>query len=254
MKKHIALILALALLLAPAALAEVELNEPGLEIINGWAIVDQAELSPAPTGDWFGDLGGVPMKLTLNEDGTYALSSPAATDAPQAGTWEYRDGFVWLDGDEAAPFNLTAMLIVPDDESAESAQEEILSWTALGALFRRESLPAYVPADIEAAATLETMAGYWTSAFVSVGGEPVSAAALGDNTDLIIDGPRVALGGDMFGDVYVDFVFAGGTLSAVVSEDLVIAIALQQDGLLRLAIAQPEGELIVYLAKADTEN
>ena len=35
---------------------------------------------------------------------------------------------------------------------------------------------------------------------------------------------------------------------------LVIAIALQQDGLLRLAIAQPEGELIVYLAKADTEN
>ncbi len=248
MKKHIALILALVLFLIPAAMAEAELIEPGLQIINGWAIVDQAEFPPDPLGDWYGDANGFPMRLTFGEDGTYILSSTAAPGEPQAGTWAFGDGFVWLDGDETSPLNLTVMLLMPDDEAQEPAEEEILIWTAAGIIFRRQSLPAYVPADPDPAATLEAMAGYWKSVFVSTGGDPVPASLLGDNTDLIVDGPRVALGGDLFGDVYVDFIFADSKLSAVLGEDLILDIVLQQDGLLRLTIAQSEGELVVYLA------
>ncbi len=239
MKKCFALILALVLLMA-SALAEED------------AVVVDADVLPDPSGDWFGDANGFPMRLTLNGDGAYALSSSAAPGEPQAGLWEYRDGFVWLDGDEDAPLNLTAMLLVADDEAREPAEEEILTWTALNVIFRRQAAPAYVPADIDPAAALDALAGYWKCAFVDAGGAPVSAAALGDNTDVYIEGETVALGGDMFGDVYIDFTFADGELSVDIDGSLLIAIALQRDGVLRMTLTQADDGMTLYLFPAES--
>ncbi len=251
MKKCFALILALTLLLAPAALAEAEIIEPGVEIIGGYVIVEGEDAPADPSGEWYGEINGFPMQLTLGEDGLYFLASSAVPGEAQQGTWEFSDGYVWLDENTAAPLNLTKEFRVSDDDpEAEPEQKEVLVWTAANVTFRRETMPLYTPAEVDAEAALESMAGYWKSRYVSFGGTPVPAALLNDDTDIYIDGETVALGGELFGDVFIDFVFEDGALSVEIDDDFAISIALQKDGLLRMTLAQEGGDMTLYLAPA----
>ncbi|MBR2834867.1 MAG: hypothetical protein IKE43_04025 [Coriobacteriales bacterium] len=287
MKKYLALLLAFVLVLLPlpAAMAQeaevLGLNEP-----------------PASAeGNWYADLSGVPLELTLAKDGTYTLVSSALPNESHKGTWEQRDGFVWLDGDDTSPLNLTtgavysasnaqepaedsaedAVVATPADaekpaaaasaeatpgNSAESAsadsteslsvasEEELLVWTAADIVFYRTQPAAYIPAAADPSAPLDAFAGYWKSSYVSLSGTPVAASAMGDNTDIYIEGERVALGGELFGDVFVNFTFSEGTLSATVGDALSIEIVLQKDNYLRMTLTSPTGEMTIYLAKA----
>ena len=84
LKKILIAVLALALCL-PMALAEETLS---------------------PLGDWYAEIGGMPLQLTLTEDGAYTLSFPGLPDAPTQGTWELNDGFIFLDGGRNGPLLL----------------------------------------------------------------------------------------------------------------------------------------------------
>ena len=55
-------------------------------------------VEPSPLGDWYADLGGLTLKLTLNEDGAYFFSALGKVSEPDA--WTLEDGFLYLDGAE----------------------------------------------------------------------------------------------------------------------------------------------------------
>ena len=221
MKKLLVFLLTLALVLAPAALAE-------------------AAQPFDPMGDWYADLGGFTVRLTLDGDGAYTLGSVVVPGEEQRGTWEYRDGVIVLDGDETAPLSFA---------TDGPAAGECLVLTEGEAVFRRQAPAGYEPSDADEAAPLEVFSGYWKSAYVSLGGAPVPAEAFGDNTDVFIEGTRVALGGDLFGDVFVDFNFANGAMTAAM-DDLTLTFVLQRDDLLRLTVDQADGALTLYLTSA----
>ena len=214
MKRIFAILLAFLILAAPAALAE-------------------AEQPDSAAGDWYASVEGVPVTLSLNPDGGYALVLPAALGAPQAGTWVLDDGFVRLD--DGSVLNLV--------------NESLLIWSANGLIFTREPAAGYAPADLLPDAILELYAGYWRCAYVDLGDAVVPANAADERTDLYIENATVALGGPRFGDIFWNFDFDGGALTADVNGQSV-ALALQQDGLLRLTL--PDATL--YLQPALTEE
>ncbi|MBR2834660.1 MAG: hypothetical protein IKE43_02975 [Coriobacteriales bacterium] len=273
MKRYVVLLLAFVLLLLPmpAALAQ-EAKASGLN-----------EPPASAAGNWYADLNGVPLQLTLAEDGTYTFASPALPNESSEGTWEQHDGLVLLDGDATSPLSLTtgaayfgntaekpaledsATQASAEDAKADSAkpalsdatesfsaapEAELLVWTDAEIVFYRTEPGSYTPAKADSAASLESFAGYWKSAYVSLGGAPIESSILGEKTDIYIDGERVAMGGELFGDVFVNFTFSEGALKATVSDSLSIEIVLLQDGHLRMTLASPTGEMIIYLAKA----
>ena len=221
MNRIFAILLALLVLLSSAALAEAEPVDP----------------APDPAaGDWFTSVEGVPVTLSLAPDGGYTLVLPTALGAPQAGTWVLDDGFVRLD----------------DGSALNLVNEELLIWTANGLIFTREDPALYVPADLLPDAGLELYAGYWRCAFVDADGVALPAEALDEATDLYIENATVALGGPRFGDIFWTFAFEGGALAADVNGQSV-ALALQQDGFLRLTIVG-DAPATLYLQPVLTEE
>lgn len=216
MKKLFVLFLVFMLLLAPAAPAEGGPEPPA----------NSAE------GDWYADLNGIPLRLSLNADGTYALALPSVLGESPAGRWEMDDIFVRLD----------------DGPALALVSADLLIWKENDLLFAREAPRLYVPADLLPDAVPGLFAGYWTCRYVDVDGFALPADALDERTDLYIEDARVALGGPRFGDVFWTFSFTDGVLSADL-DGRAVALALQQDGLMRLTCADDGTTL--YLAPAD---
>ena len=209
MKKLFAILLALLVLLPSAALAEAE--DPAID----------------PAGDWYASVEGVPVTLALNPDGGYTFALPAGLSAPQTGSWVLDDGFVRLD--DGSALNLVG--------------DNLLIWTARALSFTRAPAAVYAPANLLPDATPDLYAGYWRCAWVDLGDAIVPAEAMKEATDLYIEPAAdpsaeatVALGGPRFGDIFWTFGFAGGAFSADVNSQPV-ALALQQDGCLRLTLA-----------------
>ena len=251
MKRMMSLLLMLSLILASvaAACAEPLKEDPAV-------------------GDWYSSLNGVPLRLTLNADGTWECALPAAFDDAAAGAWTMDDGFVRLDNGAALCF----------------VNADVLSWAQSSLSFTREPCAGYHPAELLPGASPAMLAGYWKCAFLDVGGIAVPAEAVHENTDLYIesgaasDGSEdilvtdgadgavsidispadidsalpVALGGPRFGDVFWIFDFEDGALSADVNGQTV-TLALQQDGYLRLTL---DGEVpaTLYLLPVLAEN
>ena len=221
MKKNLAILLVFLFLLAPAALAEA----------------DPVESAPDPAGDWYASVDGVPVTLSLGPDGGYSLVLPAVLGQPQAGTWVLDDGFVRLD----------------DGSALNLVNEGLLVWSENGLFFTRDAPALYAPADLLADAPLELCAGYWRCAFVDLGDAVVPAEAVDENTDLYIEDVRVALGGPRFGDIFWTFEFTNGALTADVNGQPV-ALALQQDGCLRLTIEDAGEMKTLYLQHVIAEE
>ena len=203
MNRIFAILLAFLVLLSSAALAEAEPVDPTLD----------------PAGDWYSSVEDVPVTLSLDPDGGYSFALPAALGAPQTGTWTLDDGFVCMN----------------DGSALNLVNESRLIWTNRGLFFTREAPALYAPADLMEGATLELYAGYWKCVYVDADGVALPAEALGETTDLYIDGATVALGGPRFGDIFWTFDFADGALTADVNGQRV-NLALQQDGFLRLTL------------------
>ena len=236
MKKAFSFLLILILLSFSAGQAETVSGQPDGDG-PGYAEETPEESGiSAAAGDWYADSGGAAALLRLNADGTYEFR--LAGDVSR-GVWEQEDDRIILDG--AAEYAL------------EMLGGEALILADADMFFTREEPETYVPAEPVPDAEPGWFTGYWESVYAERNGVPVPARTAGDHTDIYIDGGLVALGGRLFGDVFREFAFENGSLSAVLDDGRTVTISFQQDSLLRMAITGPEEETVLWLAPAWSE-
>ena len=227
MKRFWIILFAVLLFGACPALAEETANETIYE---------------TPAGTWYGELEGFILTLTLEEDGTYALSAPGREEAH--GAWAAEDGAVVLDGETAFDF----------------IGETLLSRSGDFTFFRRQP-EVYVPAPVTEMEFLEAegkkvplgLDGAWKSVYVLIDGTAVPADSLGDQAAVYFESLRAIIVGDLFGELIADFAFEGNVLR-VEEEGLAFLIQRQEDGYLRFTATAGDGEIVYILAPYLTEE
>ena len=216
MKKTIALILACIFLTAVLPAAAEDAGNPA-------------------AGEWYADLDGAAVILTLSPDGTYILSAPALSEMNQAGAWEFRDGYVYMDGDEAFPLSFSGSTLTQEDS---------------GLFFTREQPETYVPGEIMPDAPAGLFAGLWRSAWILRNGSPVPAGLAEDDTLIYVEGTKAILKGGPFGYRIADFTLENGAL-ACEEDGAAILLQIQEDGFLRLTVSGGGAdEQVLYLVSA----
>ena len=216
MKKLFAILLSLALLLVPAL-----------------ALGEEGEAPADITGLWYVEVEGMVVELTLNADGTYAVAIPAQPGESITGAWAEKDGFLYFDGSDLPQINVLGT--------------DVLKWIDYDAFLRREApLPIYTPAEPVADVPLEYYAGHWEALYVGVNGAMLFSDTLGSRTAALIDGTTVALVGPLTGETVLETAYADGALTWA-ADGVSIALALQQDGFLRLTLATDPETVTLYL-------
>ena len=216
-KKIPFILMALLLFLIPFALAEEVSAQPPFNPYSG---------------AWYTDLSGVPVEMNLGEDGAYTIQIPGY--APETGTWELRDGSIYLNNSALPEFN------VMDDR---------LLWSAAFTFFSREKTDTYLPTEVLTEVPAEIFSGYWKAVYVDVGNAAYPASMLNDRTDLYIDGTSAILGGPVFHDAQVKMDNVNGAM--VCNDDgASVKLEIQQDGFLRLTLSFDEEGMIWYLLPA----
>ena len=193
---------------------------------------------PAPgyelLGEWYCSHDGVPVCLELKEDGVYTLT---IAGKESEGTWEFTDGNIVFDGDEEA-----YMPVI---------KGERIMWAEAGEIFKREEVKAWEPAPVaEENVEITDFDGYWVSQYVESEGQRLPSTVIGDNSELFIDGGRVAMGGSLFGDIICDFTYEDASLSYKNSAARVV-LQLQEDYSLRCTVTGEDAELIIYMTYED---
>ena len=221
---------------APAALLEL-VEVPRLE----------EPLLPAAArvpGDWYALHQGAILLLHIAEDGAYTLSFPGAALEESRGTWTVESNQLFLDGREDEP------LLVLD---------ESLLWESARMSFTREMPQTYVPAGEFYDLQPGDLDGLWKCRFLGVGGLTVTAESMSDDTVLYIEGENVALAGSFFGNVPLAFAYEKDTATASLGEGdaaVTLSLRLQQDGFLRLSLetGDPADSVIFYLRPQTPAN
>ena len=189
-------------------------------------------------GDWYALHRGAILCLSISEDGAYTLSVPGAELEQARGTWMVESNQLFLDGRETEP------LLVLD---------ESLLWEPAGMVFTREMPQAYLPAGEFYDLQPGDLDGLWKCRFLGVGGLTVTAETMSDDTLLYIEGENVALVGSFFGNVPLVFAFEDGAMVARLEEGevtAVLTIRLQTDGILCLSLetkGEASGPVTFYL-------
>ena len=106
--------------------------------------VEFKTLTERCVGEWYADVAGMTVTLTLSEDGAYALS--VSGGEAMTGKWEEKDGALVMDGDEENP-----LLPIGD----------VIRMDSLDLLFTREQPTVYVPAEPIADAKEGIFDGWW---------------------------------------------------------------------------------------------
>ena len=185
------------------------------------------------TGDWYGNLNSVPVKMTLSADGTYALSIPGYE--AETGTWEERDGYVFLDGSETPECRIIGDKLFVD---------------GLLTFFDREQQDLYTPAALTGEIPTEAWRGYWVCAYVDVDGTAYPASLLNDKTDLYVEGTSAILGGRVLRDIQVKMESADGALRCE-AEGASVTLQMQEDGFLRMTLTVDGENLVWYMLPAN---
>ena len=209
MKKLISMMLCLSMMLLPTAAV----------------LAEEAETSF--TGAWYADLDGIPIQMTIEEDGVYSLQFPG--EEPVSGTWEMQENFyLCLDGEQPPE-----VMILNDR----------LKWTNTTVFFSREAADrSYKPAEVNGEPTGDMYNGYWKCAYVDVGGTPAPAATMHDITDLYIEGSSAILGGPAFGDALVRMSFENGEMICE-NNGSSVQLQMQEDTLLRMTVTEADGTI-----------
>lgn len=224
---------------APAAASAepaAELPEPTEPVAEptepGIVLVEPSNPAPAPEPEtWYGQSRGMDLVLTLQPDGSYALSLGGETSN---GAWTEGDDGIILDGNDAAPlYRVDGRLL----------------WLSMGLSLSGEApaFGAYAPAEVlTEGVTAELFNGYWKSAYIDADGTILPAYELDDKTDIYIEAPKAALGGPLFGDTAVEMTFADGALNWA-EEGVSVKLELQADGFLRATLTAPNANMTLYL-------
>ena len=182
-------------------------------------------------GDWYADVAGMTVTLTLSEDGAYALT--AAGGEAMTGKWEEKDGALVMDGDEENP-----LLPIGD----------VIRMDSLDLLFTREQPTVYVPAEPIADAKEGIFDGWWVSHFTAVGDGTILSDAIGEDTELYIEGTKLAVNGSLFGLAQYDGAIENGKLTFT-SDKGAVTLELLQDGFLRLTLSGNTPATLYLMAK-----
>ena len=218
MKKYIALFLACLLLMA----------------------VIPAVAEEDATGVWYADTDVAAVTLTLSPDGTYTLDFPAMPEFCKSGTWELRDGFVYMDGDERTPLSFSGTALTRADADLS---------------FIREPVETYAAADPQPDASADLFDGLWRSAYVMQNGY-VLPADQDDDTLVYIEETKAILKGGPFRYILTDLAFENGAMTYT-ADDLSACLEFQQDGYLRLTVekdGESETRILIRTAFDDPET
>lgn len=199
MKKLFAIVIALAMLLSAAALAEAA-DYTGVWYLNAMEAEGES-YSPATFG--------IEMSIELKEDGTAAgTTAMGAENETKDGVWE-------IDGDHV---NVT----IDDSTLAMTLEDGALIGESDGQkmVFGREKVEVevYVPAAPKADAAVEDYAGKWVSAKIGTEGIYMDAAALGLDFTAAIEGTTITLDGILFPSEAIEATFADGALTYAVED------------------------------------
>lgn len=214
------------------------------------ALAEAADL----TGDWFGNMFGMAIQIVLKEDNTYDLV--IGGEVANSGTWESKDGYVIMDGDE----NLANAFVIDGETLNCEAQGVTLTRDA-------EAVEAITVGE-PVAAELEAFAGSWECAYVAYHGSLVDVAkgkdvmGLSDVPALAIDGTNVSMKGlgleDLLGTDTLEAAYEDGTLTATLLFNdeplMVFGLQMLDDGLLELTMTDDESENYLYFAPAAAEE
>lgn len=197
------------------------------------------------TGEWSGLVFGMPMVLTLSEDGTYTLT--AGDQTVSQGPWELKDGYVLMDGD-ADPAN--GFLF---DGSS-------LTNEANGATLTREKAEITL-AEVNPNAALEDFAGEWTCKYVQLNGMTIDieqgAAALATVlTEAVptmkIDGTSITLTGlDKLLGNGLQTTYADGTLTYAIASIMTVSVNLLTDGMAVISADISDSTLAFYFNRVE---
>ena len=179
------------------------------------------------TGEWYAALYGIPLTLTLNEDGTYSMDMSAiGEEEPTEGTWELTDGNVIMDKDTeqetSAPY---------DAETNTFTVQEMF-------VFGREPVEVFTPAAVRADAAKEEFNGEWAAVQVSIFGMTIDPADAGMDMGLTIADDSISMSLAMGGEPEVTeglpVTYADGCLSFGAEGEAAYSIYLLEDGMMQV--------------------
>ena len=177
------------------------------------------------TGDWYAEMKGVAIKMTLNEDGTYEMVLGSDVNK---GTWEVTEDGLLMDGDGH-------LEITQDGLFFDGGEDNSMT-------FGREAIENFVPAEIDYEADLDLLQGKW-SAYKVGADDAYLDVAPGDAAymDMEIDGTTVTLSGFYFEEpVSIEMDNQDGGLFVHFDDESemfeLIAVNYLEDGTLRAAL------------------
>lgn len=196
------------------------------------------------TGEWYGDVYGIVMKVTVNADNTYALE--VAGDV-QNGTWVLEGGNLVMDKgtetESAFAYDAAAQTLTMDD-----------------VVFTHTPIEQWVPAAArEEAVTLDDFAGLWGAQYVDCFGAllPVDAARVYMHAS--IEGTNLGLTLTFIDaeNFEGEAVFENNALTLTVpakdeySKDMVFAANALEDGSIRITTELFSEPAVFYLEKVE---
>lgn len=192
------------------------------------------------TGEWYGDLFGMVMTLTLTDD-TYSLDLAGETDE---GAYSFDGATLYLDEgtDEETQISYDAqrnvlVLDMGDDMIIE---------------FGREPIAAFVPAPARVDAAIEEFAGEWTATQVNAFDLVAPVDLLELYMDAKIEGTAVTMSINLMGDVE-EFTLEGTLTEGVLTmvqlddEDITYSMQLLEDGTLSTTFEMFGDTVIFYM-------
>lgn len=235
MKKRFALILAAALTMTAAG---------------------SAMAAGEVAGEWYGNIYGMSMTLTLDESGEYSLGMEG--EEPQTGTWELDGETLYIDkGTEyETSFAYDGETLYAEEEGMEMVFSQ-----------DPDAAAGFVPAEPRTDASIEEFAGYWAATQVSAFGmvAPLEMMEV-EKVDLEIEENKVDFimaGGFMFGEWEIEDLegtLTDGALTFVMeaadeySEDTTWSVQLLEDGTMSLSTEMMDELLVFYMEAAEAEE
>ena len=234
-----------------------------LTMAFGMAVTCNGMAAEDVTGEWYGNMYGMPITLTLDESGEYSMDMDG--EEGETGTWELDGETFYMDRGTDAELGLAY------DGETLSIEED-----GMELMFSRdpEAAAGFVPAEARTDSELEEFAGHWTATQVSAFGMTASLDLLEiEKVDLDIDGSKVNFmmaGGDLFGEVeatelegeladgVLAFAIEAGDADSEDAETWAWTAQLLEDGTMSLTTEMMEEPLVFYLeageaAEAETE-
>jgi len=192
------------------------------------------------TGDWYADVYGIVLMLTVNADNTYVLD---AAGESQSGVWELDGASLYMDkGTEA------------EGVFTYDAEAQILDMAG-EMTFTRTAIEQWAPANAKAEAALEDFAGAWSAHHVDAFGAilPVEAAEIYMDASIAETNVSLILTFIEPETFEGEAVLEGGVLTLTVpaedefSNDMVFAVSALENGSISIATELFESPVVFYL-------